>query len=925
MGALPQGRALSDGELTFLFTDVEGSTRLLERFPADYGRLLARHHELIEDAVNASNGVIFETIGDAVYAAFDDPAAALAATADLQRALAEEDWRPMDPIRVRVGVHTGTVERRARHYFGPALYRCARLMATAYGGQVVVSQATAELVPDASYIDLGRHRLKDLQEPEHVFQLVVPGLPTEFPPLRSAGGRPNNLPANVKRLLGREAQVERLVELMQETDARVVTLTGAGGSGKTRLALRVAEELLDPFKDGVYFVDLAPLADSGLVIGKIAEVLRIPATAGRSLLDSVITHLAGLEVLLVLDNFEHVTAAAEEVAAITAGARHVRLLATSRAPLRIQGEHEVYVPPLPLPAAGAERTEILRSPAVQLFIARARETRDVFDVGEDAAVIADICRRVDGLPLAIELAAAGVRVLPPALLLERLEDRLDVLSEGPVDLPARQRTLRDTIAWSYELLDERERAVLRRLGTFRGGCTLAAAEAVTGEAVFDVLNSLARQSLVGVRWDTLGEPRFELLETVAVFARECVAATGESDALAQRHAEYFAGYAEQVEPRLYDDGRLPWLHRLGEDRDNFRAALAWSIATPQPEIGMRIMASIWLWWWTAFREARVWAERLLALPTAAEPTSARAGTAFVAEIAAAGEGDLEWMHRHAQTAVSLARRIGSDRWLALAQALGGGVLAGFIRPGEATGGDFEAAKQQARELCGEGIEAGSRSGEPWVEAWAMMIAALVVLVGEDPELARSWSADAVARLRKLNDSWSAATGSTTLALASIQLGELADAERALSGTVDALLMVGDLKMAGTASIAHGIIDRFTGGLAAAGEHYAAALELCARSGDPANAPLCLEGVAAASVAENPERSAWLLGAARALFDAGYVPGVPGFEPMHAGTLDLVRSIVGDEATERLLAVGASDARHVPLREFLGDAAPVAAV
>jgi predicted ATPase/class 3 adenylate cyclase len=913
---------LPDGELTFVFTDIEGSTRLLERFPADYGRLLARHHELIEDAVEAHRGVVFETIGDAVYAAFDDPAEALAATADLQRALSTEDWRPMDPIRVRAGVHTGTVERRGRHYFGPALYRCARLMATAHGGQVVVSHLTAELVPGTAFVDLGRHRLKDLREPEHVLQLVVPGLSAEFPPLRSVDGRPNNLPADVKGFLGRDAEVARVLELLTGPDARVVTLTGTGGSGKTRLALRVAEQLLDPFKDGVFFVDLAPLAEPALVIGKIAEVLRIPASAGRTLLDSVITHLAGLELLLVLDNFEHVLPAASEVAAIAAGAQRVRVLVTSRAPLRIQAEHEVYVPPLRLPAGDAHPAEILQSPAVQLFIARARETRDTFEVGEDTAVIADICRRLDGLPLAIELAAARVRILPPPQLLERLEDRLDVLADGPVDLPARQRRLRDTIAWSFDLLDEREQTVLRRLGVFRGGCTLGAVEAVVGEAVFDVLESLARQSLVAIRWDEFGEPRFELLETVAVFARERLAETLESEAVARSHADYFVAYAERVEPGLYDDGRLPWLHRLNEDRDNFRAALAWSIAQQQAPVGMRIMSSIWLWWWTAFREARVWAEQLLALTSADESTPDRAGTAFVAEIAAAGEGDLERMKEHAGSAVAIARRIGSDHWLALAQALGGGVLAGFIRPGEAAGGDLEATKLRMRELCGEAIDAGRRSGEPWVEAWAMMIAALVALVGDDPELARSWAADAVVRLRGLDDSWSAATGSTTLALASIQLGELAEAENALRGTVDALLSVGDLKMAGTASIAHGIIDRFTGELAAAGEHYTAALELCARSGDPANAPLCLEGIAAASVTENPQRSARLLGAARALFDAGYVPGVPGFEPMYAATLDVVKTIVGDDAVERLLAAGASDAQHVPLRAFLEVAEPI---
>jgi predicted ATPase/class 3 adenylate cyclase len=918
--------ALPEGEVTFVFTDVEGSTRLLERFPADYGRLIARHHEALAGAVAEHGGVVFETIGDAVYSAFADPAAAVGAAADMQRALAEEDWRPMDPIRVRAGIHTGAVERKGRHYFGPALYRCARLMATAHGGQVVLSQATAELIRsrlsgDETLVDLGRHRLKDLREPERVLQLAAPGLDVDFPPLRSEGGRPNNLPADVDVFLGRESELARLCELLT-ADARIVTLTGPGGSGKTRLALRAAETLLYPFKDGVFFVDLAPLADPQLVVGGIAEVLRVPPTGGRALIDSVITHLAGLELLLVLDNFEHIAAAAGDVAAIVAAAPRLRVLVTSRVVLAIQGEHELVVPPLPLPAGDAHSGEILQSPAVQLFIVRARETRQGFDVGEDAPAIGDICRRLDGLPLAIELAAARTRVLPPSLLLERLKARLDLLTEGPVDLPARQRTLRDTIAWSYELLAEHEQAVLRGLGVFRGGCTLAAAEAVVAGATLDVLDSLARQSLLGVRWDELGEPRFELLETVAEFARERLT-DDEAGAATRRHAAHYADYAQAVGPHLYDDGRMPWLRRLGADRDNFRVAIGWSLANVEPVVGMRIMSSLWLWWWTAFQEARVWAEQLLALTSDGEPTSATAGTAFVAEIAAAGEFDVPATRRHAETAIAISRQIGNDHLLALAQALGAGALAGFIRPGEIVGGDWTAGVATMRALCEGAIEAGRRSGEPWAEGWATMMSALMALLAGEPELARDWATDGVARLRALDDSWSAATASTTLAFALIQLGELEAAREALTGVVEELLAVGDLKIASNAQVAHGLIDRFTGELSGAAEHYAAGLELCARSGDPGNAPMCLEGVAAATAMDGPAQSVRLLGAARALYDAGNVPGLPGFEPMYEGTLEALRGIVGLEETDRLLTDGAADARHMPLLQLLDDPATTA--
>ncbi|HSI97330.1 MAG TPA: AAA family ATPase, partial [Gaiellaceae bacterium] len=522
-----------------------------------------------------------------------------------QVALAEEDWGPLEQVKVRMGLHTGQVERRGAHYFGPALYRCARLMATAHGGQTVLSETTAKLVEaslgdGARLIDLGMHQLKDLQEPERAYQLARPGMVEEFPPLRSTGGRPNNLPSDVKTFVGRQEDLEAVRELLLSPGVRLVTLTGAGGSGKTRLALRVAESLLEPFKDGVFFVDLAPLAASELVLPAIADVLRVPGTGGRSLVDSLATNLAGKHLLLVLDNVEHVVGAAADVASLLAAAPAVEVLTTSRVPLGLQGEHEVQVAPLPLPSLDAEPDELVRSPAVQLFVERAREIRSDFELtAANGATIAEICRRLDGLPLAIELAAARTRLLLPAALLERLEDRLGLLTEGAADAPSRQRTLRSAIAWSYDLLEERERALLRGLGVFRGGCSLEAAERVCGDDAFAALTALAKHSLVVTRWNELGEPRFELLETVAEFARERLAESGQSDELARRHASCFAELAEEAEPSLYTDERGPWLRRLADDRDNVRAALAWSVDRDEAAVGLRLLGPLWLWWWTS--------------------------------------------------------------------------------------------------------------------------------------------------------------------------------------------------------------------------------------------------------------------------------------------------------------------------------------
>jgi predicted ATPase len=824
-----------------------------------------------------------------------------------------------------MALHTGPVERRGAHYFGVALYRCARLMATAHGGQIVLSESTADLVRsslarDTTLLDLGRHRLKDIRSPERVYQLVQPGLESEFPPLRSAGGRPNNLPSDVKTFVGRQDELAALDELLRGPGARVVTLAGPGGSGKTRLALRAAGGLLEPFKDGVFLVDLTPLTGPELVVAAVATALGVPPTSGRSMIDSLVTHLAGKELLLVLDNFEHVASAAPEIASIVASAPLVRVLTTSRVPLRIQGEHEVHVRPLPLPPAHAAGDELLRSPAVQLFVERAREIRGEFDLGaENGALVADICRRLDGLPLAIELAAARTRLLSLSALLERLNDRLGLLTQGATDAPARQRTLRDTIAWSYDLLAEREQTLLRRLGVFQGGASLAAAEAICGDDVLDGLSTLTEHSLLVTRWNVLGEPRFEPLETVAEFARERLSASGEAGALARRHAAFFAEFAESVEPSLYTDARGPLLQRLADDRDNIRAALRWSAEQDEADVGLRILAALWLWWWTSFIEGWAWAERLLPLPSAAGKSAARAGALFAAEICSAGAGDLTAIRRYTEEAIDVSRSLGDPKWHALAQALGAGALTGLTPSGEFVDMDREEGLGKLHAVCEEAVELGRQTGDRWVAAWTTMISGLVALLAGDPVKARAWSSEAMPEFGRLGDSWSRASASMSLAFALLQLGELEEAESALEGSVTALLDVGDLKMANGCLICHGLIARFAGRDADAERHYRQALDLCVRSGDPANAPVCLEGIAAAVASRDPEDAAPLLGAARALYDAGNIPNVPGFDILYEATAAGVTETLGADVADRLLARGASSARTAPLAAL----APVA--
>lgn len=483
---------LPSGTVTFLFTDIEGSTRLWERDRAAMRAAVDRHLVLLDRAIAAHNGVLFKTVGDAVQAAFPTAPDAVAAALAGQRSLLAEEWDTPEPLRLRMALHAGdAIPDDDGDYLAAPLNRLSRLLAIGHGGQVLLSQAVQQLArdhlpPDAALRDLGGHRLRDLLEPERVFQLLHPGLPAEFPPLRSLGARPNNLPPQPTPFLGRETAVREVADLLRRPDVRLLTLTGPGGSGKTRLALQAAADCLDDFTDGVFFVALAPLTDPGLMPSAIAAALGVREEGGRSLADRLQEFLAARQMLLVLDNFEHLTEAASLVADLLGSAASLKVLATSRVPLHLRAEHEYPVETLELPPRTPPPTaaQLTQYDAVRLFIARAQAVKPGFAVdNETAPAIAEICWRLDGLPLAIELAAARIRMLPPQAMLARLEKRLPFLTGGARDAPQRQRTLRDAIGWSYDLLDPDEQTVFRRLAVFAGGCTVEAAEWVAGDGL----------------------------------------------------------------------------------------------------------------------------------------------------------------------------------------------------------------------------------------------------------------------------------------------------------------------------------------------------------------------------------------------------------------------------------------------------------
>lgn len=602
---------LPEGEVTFLFTDVEGSTRLLELHEEAMGVALARHHEILDRIVSRNGGVVFETIGDAVYGAFERAADAVAAALGSHRALAVEDWGPVNRLAIRIAIHTGPVVRRGDHYFGPTLFRAARLQALGFGEQTLLSGATAGMVADglpdgASLLSLGSHRLKDLGEPEHVFQLTHPDLRLEFPPLKSIDARPHNLPPQLSSFVGRDRELSDIGDLL--TDHRLVTLVGEGGIGKTRLALQAAADHFDRFDGGVFLVELAALQDPELVPGAIARALGLREQSGEPLSTTIRDYLQERSTLLVLDNLEQLLpAAANSVAAFLNGSAGLRVIATSRIPLRVRGERQYRVPPLATGKPDTFDAEV--PPAIQLFVERARAIDASVEVdARTGPVIADICSRLDGLPLAIELAVQRLRVFDLFQLHERLNRRLDLLSRGPNDAPARQQTLRAAIAWSEDLLSAPERRLFMRLGVFVGGFTLEAGVAVAGAELSidpaDGIEALVDYSLLR-RADGPGGARFVMLETIREHAAALLDSSGELEDTVSRSIRYWAAEAEvflasTLKPRLRGgrqrSGTEDVLASMIHDIPNARSALLAAIRRGEQEQALRIISGISIVW-----------------------------------------------------------------------------------------------------------------------------------------------------------------------------------------------------------------------------------------------------------------------------------------------------------------------------------------
>jgi predicted ATPase/class 3 adenylate cyclase len=740
-------RDLPTGTVTVLFTDIEGSTTRWESDPQAMSEALARHDTLLREAVESHGGFVFKTVGDAFCAVFHRADEAVACALAAQRALVREPWEAAGPLLVRMAIHSGAAEERDGDYFGPPVNRVARLLSAGHGGQLLLSLASSELtrgqLPAGTGLrDLGRHRLKDLTEPEQIFQLVGDGLASSFPHLKTVDARRTNLPLQSTPLIGRDREVSEICTLMRGDDARLVTLTGPGGTGKTRLGLQAAAELLDEFADGVFLVALASITEPALVVPTIAHTLGLRETGGQPLDETLAQYVAEKDFLFLVDNFEQVVAAAPALSELLAAARNVKLLVTSRFALRLSAEREYPVSPLSLPDPRhlPDLASLSQYESVRLFVERAQAVKPDFEVtSANAPAVAEICVRVDGLPLAIELAAARAKLLSPDGILKRLEQRLKLLTGGARELPARQQTLRGAIDWSYGLLDADEQRFFARLAVFVGGCMLEAAEGVC-EVDLDILASLVDKSLLRQSEGPEGEPRFEMLESLREYALERLEESGDHGELARRHAEYFLVLAEAAEPGLLGPELGVWLERLAAEQDNLRTVLAWALGEGELEVGLRVSGALWRYWETRGHKGELhgWLRAALTRPEEVDP-AARAKALVVLGRFDLDRGDFEPAVEGLTEAEMLFRRLGDLRGAAFAAS-----QLGWIALAK---GDYE----RSESICADAVALARESGDSWVLMGALNALSGPVLEQGDLGRARALLEETLALGRSLRD------------------------------------------------------------------------------------------------------------------------------------------------------------------------------
>ncbi|WP_309715233.1 tetratricopeptide repeat protein [Armatimonas sp.] len=787
---------LSSHTITLLFTDIEGSTKLWEEHPEAMRLALARHDALIREGVESNHGKVFKTIGDAFCAAFADPQKAVETAIIVQQGLVEMRVANQ-PLKVRMALHTGVVEERDGDYFGQPLNRVARLLSAGHGGQILLSQAMQEAIssslPSGMILrDRGARRLKDLVQPEHIFQLEVFGLETEFPPLRTLDARAHNLPAPTTTFVGRTRETSELKERLKNT--RLLTLTGIGGGGKTRLALQVAADHIDDFREGVFFIELAPLTDNSQVVQTVADTLALREEAQTPLLTTVLSYLREKQILLLLDNCEHVVdACAWLCQQLIVSCPGVRVLASSREPLRIPGEVVYPVPSLTIPDPTRDTTpeRLLSFETVRLFLERATQVQPAFAVtSANAPTLASVCHRLDGIPLAIELAAARVRSLSIEDINGKLDQRFRLLTGGSRTALPRQQTLRSLIDWSYDLLTDTEKVLLARLSVFSGGWALESAESVgSGDPledweVLDLLTSLVDKSLVMAE-SKEEATRYRLLETVRQYARERLETSGEADAVHTRHQDYFVRLSEEAGPLLMSPEQKTWLARLEQEQENFRAAMEWSLSDDKSvEPALRLCGMIWRFWLLRgyLTEGRVWCERALEKANRADSDEHSGNKAKVLNGAgslAVNQGDYTLARRYYDQCLAIARAQEFPRGIASALNNLGGLAI--------VEGDFALAGKYLK----ESVVINREIGERWNVAGSLDNLGWVTRGLGDYDSANRYLEESLALYRDLGDRYGIGNALNTLGMVACDLGDSAAARPYFEKSLELFQEIGD--------------------------------------------------------------------------------------------------------------------------------------
>ncbi len=871
--------------LTFLFTDIQSSSLLWEQSPASMRIALAQHDALLKDTVDAHNGRIVKTTGDGLLAVFESASDGIAAALEGQRCLADENWpAETGPLRVRMGLHSGESQERDADFFGPVVNRAARIMSVGFGGQILLSSFTTELAvgqlpPDASLLDLGEHCLRDLALPEHLYQLCHPQLEQLFPPLKSLAAYLHNLPIQLTSFIGREHELDEVKRLLDQT--RLLTLLGPGGTGKTRLMLQAAAGVIDRYPEGVWFVELAALADPEMLVNQVASILGVREQPGRPILEVLAVYLRTKQVLLLLDNVEHlVTECARFAEYLLLHCPRAKIMVTGREALFISGETILQVPSMTLPEIDERSMEGVRSSeAVQLFIARAQAALPDFELTpSNVPATVEIVRRLDGIPLAIELAAARLRMLSVEQIAARLHDLFRLLTGGRRTALPRQQTLQALIDWSWNLLDEPERILLRRLSVFSGGLTLEAAQSVAGFDdldTFEGLEQLANKSLVVVDRLEGGQVRYHLLESIRQYARDRLFEAGEGKDLRDQHAAYFAALILEAYHKVMGREMLVWLKHVRQELDNIRAALEWAMES-DPELALqmsgRLFTSRSLWFSPS--EARRWLEHSIAIGknlSVAEgkvrqhqinlglAMSSLTGINF-------GQGRNDEGVAIGKQAVEVLRLTGATEELAYALAMKGFALV------------FTGQWEAAREASQEAFDIASTHGYAWIQA--MSLATLAWSDGLSGELdeAQIRLQEAMDLAKQLGNPW---IQGQTFMLQGRFLTQKGEFNQARVNYEQAARLFGDLNdrifiMVCKSEISH--LLRRQGNYESALPIYYETISFYQEIGNLPAVAHQLECFAYLAIqSEQPERAARLLGAARALRDYGHTESVVPWE------------------------------------------------